>query len=425
MNDVLTLILGGGRGARLFPLTHMRSKPAVPIGGKYRLIDIPISNCLHAGLKRMFVLTQFNSASLNRHIAQTYRLDVFSDGFVEILAAEQTPESSNWFQGTADAVRRAARHFAGYDADNYLILAGDHLYRMDFNDLIESHIEGSADITIAAQPVTPADATQMGIFLFDLDGQIVGFEEKPDTARLAEIGSSAPRGAVVGGTSAEKPFVASMGIYVFSRDVLHDVLARDNAVDFGREIIPHALSTHRVAAFFYRGFWADVGTVGSFYDVNMMLTKRSAAFNFFHPTRPIYTHPRFLPGSKMNNCNVHQSIIAEGCILTGADIKHSIIGIRTRIGGGTTIKNSILMGADTYETTRDLEENAAKRIPNIGIGNHCTVINAIIDKNVRIGDNVSIINAHNLQEKDDESYYIRDGIIVVPKGAWIRSGTVI
>src|SRR5687767_2700872 len=255
MNDVLTMILGGGRGARLYPLTHMRSKPAVPIGGKYRLIDIPISNCLHAGLKRIFVLTQFNSASLNRHIAQTYRLDVFTNGFVEVLAAEQTPESSDWFQGTADAVRQAARHFHGYDADHYLILAGDHLYRMDFCDLIESHVEGRADITIAAQPVTPADATQMGIFLFDTEGQIAGFEEKPNARRLSEIGSSTPKGSVAGGTSAAKPFVASMGIYVFTREVLLEALEQPG-IDFGKEIIPKALGTYRVSPYVFRGHWA-------------------------------------------------------------------------------------------------------------------------------------------------------------------------
>src|SRR5687768_9511395 len=241
MEDVLTLILGGGRGARLFPLTHLRSKPAVPLGGKYRLIDIPISNCLHAGLKRIFVLTQFNSASLNRHIAQTYRLDVFSDGFVEVLAAEQTPESSDWFQGTADAVRQAGRHFAGHEAEYYLILAGDHLYRMDFCEMIESHIEGGADITIAAQPVTPADATQMGIFRFDDRGQIVAFEEKPTASRLAEMGSSIPKGSPAGGVSADKPFVASMGIYVFSREVLLEILQK-TGVDFGKEIIPGAIA---------------------------------------------------------------------------------------------------------------------------------------------------------------------------------------
>ncbi|MBA2259180.1 MAG: NTP transferase domain-containing protein, partial [Acidobacteria bacterium] len=288
MNDVLALILGGGRGTRLFPLTHMRSKPAVPIGGKYRLIDIPISNCLHAGLKKIFVLTQFNSASLNRHIAQTYRLDTFSEGFVEVLAAEQTPDSSAWFQGTADAVRQAARHFAGYDADHYLILAGDHLYRMDFCDLIESHIENRADITIAAQPVTREDATDMGIFRFDQDGQIAGFEEKPDAARLAEMRGSVTGGAVRAGVSADRPFVASMGIYVFSREVLFESLQQPG-VDFGKELIPRALSTYTVHPYIYRGYWADVGTIQSFYQANMQLAQRSAPFNFFHPRFPIYT----------------------------------------------------------------------------------------------------------------------------------------
>jgi glucose-1-phosphate adenylyltransferase len=418
MNDVLTLILGGGRGARLFPLTHMRSKPAVPIGGKYRLIDVPISNCLHAGLKRMFVLTQFNSASLNRHIAQTYRLDVFSDGFVEILAAEQTPESSNWFQGTADAVRRAARHFAGYDADNYLILAGDHLYRMDFNDLIESHIEGSADITIAAQPVTPADATQMGIFLFDLDGQIVGFEEKPDTARLAEIGTSAPRGAVVGGTSAEKPFVASMGIYVFSRDVLLETLTQPG-IDFGKEIIPKALGKYRVHPYVFRGYWADVGTIDAFYDANIQLTRRGSAFNFFDPRSPIYTHPRFLPGTRSYDCRIDSSIIAEGCYLDACSVRESVIGIRTHVHPGSTITRSILLGADFYE--EELESNS---IP-LGIGRDVVLDRVIVDKNARIGNGVRLVNESGVQEADGDGYYIRNGIIIVPKGARIQSGVVV
>jgi glucose-1-phosphate adenylyltransferase len=396
----------------------MRSKPAVPIGGKYRLIDVPISNCLHAGLKRMFVLTQFNSASLNRHIAQTYRLDVFSDGFVEILAAEQTPESSNWFQGTADAVRRAARHFAGYDADNYLILAGDHLYRMDFNDLIESHIEGSADITIAAQPVTPADATQMGIFLFDLDGQIVGFEEKPDTARLAEIGTSAPRGAVVGGTSAEKPFVASMGIYVFSRDVLLETLTQPG-IDFGKEIIPKALGKYRVHPYVFRGYWADVGTIDAFYDANIQLTRRGSAFNFFDPRSPIYTHPRFLPGTRSYDCRIDSSIIAEGCYLDACSVRESVIGIRTHVHPGSTITRSILLGADFYE--EELESNS---IP-LGIGRDVVLDRVIVDKNARIGNGVRLVNESGVQEADGDGYYIRNGIIIVPKGARIQSGVVV
>jgi glucose-1-phosphate adenylyltransferase len=296
MNDVLTLILGGGRGTRLFPLTHMRSKPAVPLGGKYRLIDIPISNCLHAGLKRIFVLTQFNSASLNRHIAQTYRLDMFSDGFVEVLAAEQTPESSDWFQGTADAVRQAARHFIGHDAEHYLILAGDHLYRMDFTELLDSHIESRADITIAAQPVNAADATEMGIFRFDQRGQIGGFEEKPKPERLAEMHSSIPRGALMtGGVTAEKPFVASMGIYVFSREVLLEILDQPG-IDFGKEIIPRALSNHVVNPYVFRGYWADVGTIDAFYRANIQLTGREAPFDFFHPAAPNLHAPSLSAG---------------------------------------------------------------------------------------------------------------------------------
>src|SRR4029453_379843 len=294
MNDVLALVLGGGRGTRLFPLTHMRSKPAVPLAGKYRLIDIPISNCLHAGLKRILVLTQFNSASLNRHIAQTYRLDMFSEGFVEVLAAEQTPDSSAWYQGTADAVRQAARHFKGMDAEYFLILAGDHLYRMDFNELLESHIEGNADLTIAAQPVSASDATQMGILKFDDLGQICGFEEKPTSERLAEIGGSIPKGSIAGGTTPEKPFVASMGIYVFNREVLLEMLD-EPGIDFGKEIIPRAISTHVVSPYVFRGYWADVGTIEAFYDANIQLTRRGAPFNFFHPRWPIYTPPRFLP----------------------------------------------------------------------------------------------------------------------------------
>jgi glucose-1-phosphate adenylyltransferase len=418
MNDVLTLILGGGRGARLFPLTHMRSKPAVPLGGKYRLIDIPISNCLHAGLKRIFVLTQFNSASLNRHIAQTYRLDLFSAGFVEVLAAEQTPDSSNWFQGTADAVRQAARHFTGYDADYFLILAGDHLYRMDFCEMIDAHIEGRADITIAAQPVSAEDATQMGIFRFDDLGQIAAFEEKPNAARLAEIGSSIPRGSTVGGTSAEKPFVASMGIYVFSREVLLEILEQPG-IDFGKEILPKALGTHRVSSYIFRGYWADVGTIEAFYDANIQLTRRGAPFNFFHPRWPIYTHPRFLPATRAYGCSVEASIVAEGCYLDQCSISDSVVGIRTRVSPGTRIARSVLLGADYYE-----EETAISAIP-LGIGRDVVLDRAIVDKNARIGDGVRLVNAAGVENADGEGYCIRGGIIIVPKGATLPSGTTV
>src|SRR6478736_145283 len=335
--DVLALILGGGQGSRLFPLTHQRSKPAVPIGGKYRLIDIPVSNCLHADIRRIFVLTQFNSASLNRHISQTYRMDLFSPGFVEILAAEITPENTNWFQGTADAVRQAARHFIRYDADFYLILAGDHLYRMDYSEMVEAHCDSRADITIAAQPISIDEASAMGVFRFDRGGQIVAFEEKPQRERLREIGQSISSGATFGGHSAEKPFVASMGVYVFSRDVLLDVIEQAGATDFGRQIIPAALGNYRVNSYLFRGYWADVGTVASFYDANIMLTRPGAPFKFYDPRRPIFTHARFLPGARFSDCTVRDAVIAEGCYLARATAEDPIVGIRTSIHSGAVI----------------------------------------------------------------------------------------
>ena len=418
MNDVITLILGGGRGSRLFPLTHTRSKPAVPLGGKYRLIDIPISNCMHADLKRIFVLTQFNSASLNRHVAQSYRLDVFSDGFVEVLAAEQTPDSSNWFQGTADAVRQAARHFSAYEADHYLILAGDHLYRMDFCDLIESHVENGADITIAAQPVSADEATQMGIFRFDREAQIQGFEEKPNAARLAEMGRSIPRGSTLGGPTPEKPFVASMGIYVFSRDALFETLEQPG-IDFGREIIPQALSTHRVHPYVFRGYWADVGTIQAFYEANIQLTRPDAPFSFFHPRRPIYTHARFLPATRMYNCRIDSSIVSEGCFLEECEIRDSVVGIRTHVGAGTRITRSVLLGADFYEDTAGDDGLA------LGIGRNVVLDRVIVDKNARIGDGVRLVNEKGIDEEDGDGYVIRGGIIIVPKNAAVTSGVTV
>ena len=417
MNDVLTIILGGGRGTRLFPLTHSRSKPAVPIGGKWRLIDIPISNCLHAGLERIYVLTQFNSASLNRHIAQTYRMDLFSGGFVEVLAAEQTPEGEHWFQGTADAVRQAARHFRDLDAEYYLVLAGDHIYRMDFGELIEAHIERDADITIAAQPVTPADATQMGIFSFDQSGQIVGFDEKPTAERLGAMRSSAPAHSPSGLLTPDRPFLASMGIYVFSREVLYDVLDKNRAVDFGREIIPKALTTHRVHPYLYRGYWADVGTVASFYDVNFMLTKRDPQFNFFHPRRPIYTHARFLPPARMHGCHVDEGLIAEGAYLDTCEVKSSVVGVRASIYQGASVTRSILLGADYYEDQHG-------ELP-LGIGRNAVLDRVIVDKNARIGEGARLVNERGIQDVDGDGYYIRSGIIVVPKNGVVKPGTVV
>ena len=419
-NEILSIILGGGQGTRLFPLTEHRSKPAVPIGGKYRLIDIPISNCLHADIRRIFVLTQFNSASLNRHVAQSYRMDVFSQGFVEILAAEQTPDNPNWYQGTADAVRQAARHFVRLNAEYYLILAGDHLYRMNYSELVDAHVDRRADITIAAQPVTADEATSMGIFRFDHSGQIVAFEEKPKTDRLGEIGQSIPKGASVGGHTPEKPFVASMGVYVFSRDVLLEAIEQEGATDFGRQIIPAALGRYRVHAHLFRGYWADVGTVGSFYDANIMLTKPGAPFKFYDPRCPIYTHPRFLPGARLSDCTARDAIIAEGCYLDQVTIEQSVIGIRTNIQSGSAIRRSVLLGADFYEA--DDEAPARGESPRLGIGRDVVLDRVIVDKNARIGDGAHLVNDAGVQHADGDGYVIRDGIIVVPKDGVIRAG---
>jgi glucose-1-phosphate adenylyltransferase len=422
-NEVLAIILGGGQGKRLFPLTQHRSKPAVPIGGKYRLIDVPISNCLHADMRRIFVLTQFNSASLNRHISQSYRMDLFSNGFVEILAAEQTPDSQSWFQGTADAVRQAARHFVRYDADYYLILAGDHLYRMDYGEMIDAHVDRRADVTIAAQPVGVADATQMGIFRFDREGQIVAFEEKPNETRLAEIGQSIPRGAVFAANTADKPYVASMGVYVFSRDVLLDILTAGSAKDFGREIIPSALDKYRVQSFLFRNYWADVGTIQNFYDANIMLTKAGAPFKFYDPTRPIFTHPRFLPGSRLMNCAVQNAIISDGCSMNRCEIEESVVGIRMFIQDGSTIRRSVLLGADFYEGDGGAPTRGDR--PKLGIGRNVVLDKVIVDKNARVGDDARLVNEAGIQEADGDGYFIRSGVIIVPKDGVIRPGTVV
>jgi glucose-1-phosphate adenylyltransferase len=421
-NEVLAIILGGGQGSRLFPLTQLRSKPAVPIAGQYRLIDIPISNCLHADIRRIFVLTQFNSASLNRHINQTYRMDLFGQGFVEILAAEQTPDNPNWYQGTADAVRQAARHFGRHDADYYLILAGDHLYRMDYNEMVDAHIDRHADITIAAQPVTAEDAPAMGIFRFDQSGRIVGFEEKPKPDRLQEIGQSIPRGSTLAGHTPGKPFVASMGVYVFSRDVLLDMLASGADKDFGREVIPAALDRYSVSAYLFRGFWADVGTVASFYDANIMLTDPGAPFKFYDANRPIYTHPRFLPGSRLADCSVREAIIVDGCYLDRCSIEQSIVGIRTHVGRGATIRRSVLLGADYFEDPARLPRNG---YPHLGIGADVVLDRVIVDKNARIGKGARLVNEQELDHADGDGYFIRNGIIVVPKDGTIRPGTVV
>ena len=419
--DTLALILGGGQGSRLFPLTQLRSKPAVPIGGKYRLIDVPISNCLHADLRRIYVLTQFNSASLNRHVGSTYRMDTFSSGFVEILAAEQTPESTAWFQGTADAVRKAARHFAQHDAEYYLILAGDHLYRMDYGALLEAHIDRQADVTIAALPVDAHDATSMGIFTFDWRGAIQQFEEKPNAERLAAIGRSAPAGSTFMHLADEKPFVASMGIYVFTRDVLFDLLERESGVDFGRELLPSALDKYRVVAHLHNDYWADVGTVESFYDANIMLTEPDAPFSFYDHKRPIYTHARYLPPSRVTNTRMDRALVAEGCYVDSAEIHESVVGIRATISRGASVRRSVLLGADSYEAPTHGHPSGVA----LGIGPGVTLDRVIVDKNARIGEGARLVNERGLQEFDGPNYFIREGILIVPKGAVIAPGTVV
>jgi len=418
-NDTLAIILGGGQGKRLFPLTATRSKPAVPIGGKYRLIDVPVSGCLHAEIRRMFVLTQFNSASLNRHISSTYQLDRFSGGFVEILAAEQTPDNPNWYQGTADAVRQAMRHIVRHDADYYLILAGDHLYRMNYTELLDAHKASGADITIAAQPVAPVTATQMGIFRFDLEGHIVAFEEKPTADRLSDIARSVPTDATFAAHSDEQPFMASMGIYVFSRRMLLDMLEREAGHDFGRELIPGALNNYRVKPFLFRGFWVDVGTIESFYEANVMLGRPLAPFRFWDLTRPTYTRLRHLPGSRLTDCRVRNSIFADGSFLARCDIEDSVIGLRSTIKAGTRVTNSVLLGSDFYE------DQPLEGRPALGLGADVILDRVIVDKNARIGDGARLVNERGVTFEDGEGYCIRSGIIVVPKGGIIPPGTII
>jgi glucose-1-phosphate adenylyltransferase len=420
ISDTLAVILGGGQGSRLFPLTATRSKPAVPIGGKYRLIDVPVSRCLHADIRRIFVLTQFNSASLNRHINNTYQLDRFSGGSVEILAAEQTPDNPHWYQGTADAVRQAVRHITQHEADHYLILAGDHLYRMDYSELLRTHKDSAADITIATQPADPEAATRMGIFRFDAAGQIVAFEEKPSAKRLSEIGRSIPLTATFASHHDEQPFMASMGIYVFKREVILELLEREPGHDFGRELIPAALSQYRVRPYLYSGYWADVGTIESFYEANVMLGRPAAPFRFWDPTYPIYTHLRHLPGSRFTDCTVRNSIVVDGCFLDRCQIEETVVGLRSHIRSGGRITRSVLLGADFYE-----DGIPTPGVPKLGIGHDVILDRVIIDKNARIGDGVRLVNERRVDSADGDGFYIRGGIIVVPKGGVIAPGTVV
>ncbi|MBX2928538.1 MAG: glucose-1-phosphate adenylyltransferase [Saprospiraceae bacterium] len=419
MIKIISLILGGGAGSRLYPLTSQRSKPAVPIGGKYRLIDIPISNCLNSGVRRMFVVTQFNSASLNQHIKNTYNFDVFSRGFVDILAAEQTPTSNEWFQGTADAVRQSMHHLANHDFDYVLILSGDQLYQMNLEEFAKYHVDQKADITIATIPVVDRDAPGFGIMKVNEAGVIERFIEKPKTEVLSEWQSAVPDAYRQEG----KLYLASMGIYIFSKDVLHRLFAENPAaVDFGKEIIPEAINGgYKVSSFSFNGYWTDIGTIRSFYEANIALADSIPEFNLFDNQRVVYTRPRLLPPSKIFGTWFNQAVLAEGSIVHAKKIERSIIGIRSRIGENTEISKSVIMGNDFFET---LEEMIQEDIP-MGIGRNCYIENAIIDKNAHIGNNVVIRGSIALPDTETPTYVVRDGIVVVKKNAQIPDGTKI
>ncbi|NET33018.1 MAG: glucose-1-phosphate adenylyltransferase [Cyanothece sp. SIO1E1] len=423
MIKMVSLILGGGSGSRLYPLTSQRSKPAVPVGGKYRLIDIPISNCLNSGVKRMFVLTQFNSASLNKHIKNTYNFDMFSHGFVDILAAEQTPTSDKWFQGTADAVRQSMHHLNNHDHDYVLILSGDQLYQMNFEDLAKYHIKQKADLTIATIPVVDRDAPGFGIMKVNEKGFIENFVEKPPLETLGEWQSAVPEAYAKEG----KLYLASMGIYLFKRKFLKK-LFDDNpeATDFGKEIIPHAIEQgYKVASYSFDDYWTDIGTIRSFFEANIALTDDIPKFDLFNSTKQIYTRPRLLGPSKIFGTWFNQTVTAEGCIILAKKMERCIVGIRSRIGEGTEISNAIVMGNDRYESLDEIEANATRKRPNLGIGNNCHIRNAIIDKDVRMGNNVSIHGSVALKDVEEPTHCIRDGIIVIKKGAIIPDGTKI
>ena len=409
MNDILALILAGGRGSRLYPLNKLRSKPAVPIAGKYRLIDIPISNCINSGIYRIDVLTQYNSHSLHRHISQTYNFDTFHTGFVEILAAEQTPKSTDWYQGNADAVRKQLFQLRSSSAKYVLILAGDHLYRMDYSKLAEFHWEHNADITVAVQPVRRADASSLGILKRGQDCRITDFVEKPKEPEVLS--------KFISRTDEQRPFICSMGIYLFKTEILIDLLTNNPGFDdFGGDVIPHSIQDHAVYGYDFDGYWRDIGTIRSFYETNLDLATATPAFNLYDTENPIYTHPRMLPGSKVENSRMKDVLIAEGCRIQKATITHSVIGVRSIISSGTVIKDSIIMGADYYSSEKPSQ-------PPIGIGPNCHIEGAIIDKNARIGADVVIRPFPRGKEINTPAWSVQDGIVVVPKDAVIPPGT--
>ena len=417
--NVIAMILGGGAGSRLSPLTATRSKPAVPLGGKYRLVDIPISNCIHANLNRIFVLTQYNSASLNKHIKNTYQFSRFSTGFVDILAAEQTPDSLGWFQGTADAVRQSLKHIQNFDFDHVLILSGDQLYQMDLNQMLENHIDKGADITIATIPVTQREATEFGILKSSDDGRITSFIEKPNESLLPDWVSET--GAEMKGQG--RNYLASMGIYIFNRELLFGLLAADlEAVDFGKEIIPNSIKNYNVTSYQYDGYWTDIGNIHSYFEANLALTSDIPPFNLFDNEKQVYSRARMLPPAKLSGVTLNETIIAEGSIIKAASITRAVIGIRSRIGVGSVIESCYIMGNDYYESMEVIAQNLSKGLPPVGIGDNCFLKNVIVDKSCRIGNNVHIEGKADMQDQDHEVYAVKDGIIVIKKGAVIQDG---
>jgi glucose-1-phosphate adenylyltransferase len=421
--EILAVILGGGAGTRLYPLTASRSKPAVPIAGKYRLVDIPISNCINSGISRMFVLTQFNSASLNRHIKNTYHFSAFSSAFVDILAAEQTPDNPTWYQGTADAVRQCLRHIDPFDSDYVLILSGDQLYQMDFTEMLEGHKKIGADISIATIPVIAREASDFGIMKKNEEGYITSFIEKPKKDLLPDWESDTGEEMKRKG----RVYLASMGIYIFTRQMLYDLLQSEykEGTDFGKEIIPQSIQKFKVASYQYDGYWTDIGNIYSFFEANLSLTADIPDFNLFDNSRAIYTRARMLPPAKISGTTLEKTLIAEGCIINASRIENSVVGIRAKVGHGTTVVSSYLMGNDYFETLEDIENTKRTGVPQLGIGSRCYIKNAIIDKNCRIGDDARINGGTHLENTDHSLYTIKDGVVVLKKGAVLPNGFVI
>jgi glucose-1-phosphate adenylyltransferase len=425
MTEVITIILAGGRGTRLYPLTKMRSKPAVPIAGKFRLIDIPISNCIHSGLKKIFILTQFSSESLHRHIFKTYLFDNFSKDFITILSAQQTIENPDWYQGTADAVRQNMRFFQR-EADLVLILSGDHLYKMDYQKFINFHIQKQADISISVYPVFEEQTSEFGVIKVNQNARITDFLEKPKEPEQREkMKVSEKAFHQFGLESGGRTHLASMGIYLFNWEVLSELLENTEHEDFGKGVIPFAIKRKKVYGYFFDGYWEDIGSIRKFFETHMDLTEPLPKFNFYDEENPIFTHARFLPSSKILSSEVSYSILSEGSIINRSRINHSIIGLRSRIGENSLIDHSIVMGADYFESHEEIINNAKKGIPKIGIGDNCEIRNAIIDNNARIGNGVKLINVRNVAEEQTENYVIRDSIIVIPTNSIIPDGTII